>query len=393
MPNKYDVTIVGGGLIGACFALLLAQRTDLNIALVERNGLLENNTIPGQRVLALGRAATSVLREIGIFQQLDTDSAYAYTKMCVWDYNTDAQLKFDAADFEQTKTSGPSVLGHMVDAQQCCVLLHAQLKQHDQISVFFDCEPQSIEQGRDEILLKTKNNRLHSSLLVAADGANSWVRQQTKIFCHRQSFDQSGIVAKIRTELPHQETAWQRFLNTGPIAVLPLSDNCSSIVWSANADFSTDLMQLSDEDFEQQLADVLEHKLGSVSLLSKRMAFPLLSRRADHYFKQRVVLIGDAAHSIHPLAGQGANLGFKDCLVLVDLIVRQSGSDIADSAVLNKYQRIRKIDNEQTDWLMTALHNAYQNDNAWWLLARARGVGWLAKSQSARAILINHAIG
>ena len=383
----YDVAIIGAGLIGSAFALLLSKRTDLKIALIERGKMLVEPDMANQRVVALGKVATKVLDEVGVFKTLHQDHAYPYAKMSIWDDSTDAQLEFDAQEF------GQSELGHMVDSVYCNYLLQKELQQQGVVDLFFELSADTLDFEQSLAQIKNNTQTINARLIVAADGSRSWARQQVKIFSHRFQYEQAGIVAKVSTETSHQNTAWQRFLSTGPLAFLPLADNQCSIVWSANSDFAEELMQKSKSQFEESLCDAFEGRLGKIKLLSKRVAFPLSSQRADQYYKRRFVLIGDAAHSIHPLAGQGANLGFKDVLSLANLLEGQSPDDVANLALLKKYQRMRKADNEQTDWLMGALHHAYKNDNPWWLAARARGVAILAGSRSAREVLVKYAMG
>ncbi len=384
---KYDVTVVGAGLIGATFALLLAQRSKLKIAVVERSPALLKNEQANQRVVALGALATSLLDEVGIFETLTSEEAFPYTKMFVWDENSNGELSFDAGDY------GQDVLGHMVDSMACNLRLQNQMSHQDNIDTFYDFQTNDILVNKAGALLAGEPFSIETKLLVAADGGGSWVRQQAKIFSHRQAFGQVGIVAKIRTERNHQQTAWQRFLGTGPIAVLPLNDNQSSIVWSVDIQHGDRLMQLSDADFADAVAAAIQNRLGRVELLSARKAFPLQSQRAEVYFKACIVLLGDAAHSIHPLAGQGANLGFKDASCLVDLLQLQSTGSLSSAKLLGSYQRTRKVDNEQTDWLMHALHKAYRNNIPWWQVARGAGMRWLGSSGRLKALLAKNAMG
>ena len=219
------------------------------------------------------------------------------------------------------------------------------------------------------------------------------MRQQARIFANRQSYQQRGIVANVKSSVAHQDTAWQRFLNTGPIAVLPLSNNHSSIVWSAEHELAQSLMALDDIEFCESLSQALDGRLGEFELCSKRLSFDLQSQRAEAYFANHVVLIGDAAHSIHPLAGQGANLGFKDIACLASLLQNTSAKDCADPVLLQRYERVRKADNEQTDLMMSALNKAYQGQAGFWLAIRGTGMNWLNRSGSIKRLLAKQAMG
>ncbi|MFT5136045.1 MAG: 2-octaprenylphenol hydroxylase [Arenicella sp.] len=418
--STFDVIVVGAGLVGSAFALLLSrvfcEHHGLKIAVVEHAAMLTKADQQNQRVVALGDAATDVLKQVGVFESLATSACYAYDKMFVWDENTDGEITFAAQDYNKTS------LGYLIDSQEATRLLQSQLAADPNILTFYEYSAVSLRfacADRPSVLapgtgdgfsaeLRSNSAVLRAPLVVAADGNLSWVRQQAKIISSQHDYQQRGIVAKIHTELSHDNTAWQRFLETGPVAALPLADNQSSIVWSANLTLAEELMAMSDEDFEIALASALEGRLGKIQLLSKRLSFPLKSQRAERYFKKGVVLIGDAAHSIHPLAGQGANLGFKDAASLARVLkgaLENNSSSRANSssktdtshlgslAILERYQRARKLDNQQTDMMMSALHLAYQNNAPWWLGARSVGMNWIGSSNSIKRLLARQAMG
>lgn len=418
--TTYDVIVVGAGLVGSAFALLLSKvfskHVGLKIAVVEQAAMLTKDKDQNQRVVALGDAATVVLKEVGIFESLGANVCHAYDQMFVWDENTDGELAFAAQDYDKTS------LGYLIDSQECTRLLQSQLAAAVNIHTFYEFSARSLSFGSDDrsspldlgidnafaVELRSDKEVLRAPLVVAADGNRSWVRQQAKIMSSEHDYQQRGIVVRIRSELSHQDTAWQRFLATGPVAALPLADNQSSIVWSANLALAEELMAMSDKDFEVALTDALETRLGKVQVLSKRMSFPLKSQKAERYFKKGVVLIGDAAHSIHPLAGQGANLGFKDAAslaqVLADALENNSdsrvqsapkldASHLGDLVLLERYQRARKLDNQQTDMMMSALHLAYQSNAPWWLGARSVGMNWIGSSITVKRLLAKQAMG
>ncbi len=386
MPKqtKYDVIVVGAGLIGAAFALKLAQSSDYRILVIERSARLAANNTPNQRILALGNVATELLKETTVFEKLQPNNCHAYTRMFVWDEASAGELEFTAQNYQQ------DALGHMVDAISLTILLQASLDEQPQISV---CYEQSIENLRLDSDSATLGE-FTAPLIVAADGVNSWCRTQAKIFANRSDYEQKGIVARIQTKRLHEDTAWQIFLNSGPIGLLPLAKNQCSIVWSADNHFADELLDLDDSGFAQALTKALQNRLGEVELLSQRQTFPLASMQAQTYFKHRLVLIGDAAHSIHPLAGQGANLGFKDIVALVEqLTLCQDSASLGDLAVLLRYQKSRKADNEQTDKLMSFLHKTYQNDADWWSALRGTGMNWISGSERLKSILAKQAMG
>lgn len=339
-----------------------------------------------QRVVALGALATNFLDDVGVFKALGTCYSHAYQKMLVWDENSNGELCFDASHVGQT------CLGHMVDSQECAYQLQ-QAVLNSRIDCHFNIDAKALALSRSGAELKVDNGRFAAKLLIAADGSRSWVRQQAKIFANHQSYGQRGIVAKIETEKSHQDCAWQCFLATGPIAILPLSNNQSSIVWSADNGLAERLLSLSDDEFSSALSSALQGRLGRVKMLSERLAFPLASLRAERYYKRNLVLVGDAAHSIHPLAGQGANLGFKDALVLGELLASAQGAELGSPRLLSLYQAKRQPDNNQTDSFMSALHQAYKLDFPVWMLARGLGMNFINTSDGLRNALARQATG
>lgn len=385
---SHDLIVVGAGLIGAAFALSLAKlRSDLQILLVEQAAQVVDNPLPNQRVLALGKHATDMLDDIGLMSQLDQNNCYPYQQMFVWDAQSSGELKFNAKDYSQEQ------LGMMIDGVSLTQLLQQSMQSQPNITVYYELEISSMSIDVEQAEISTSVGDFSAPLIVAADGARSWCRRQAKIFAHRKAYNQQGIVARIQTEFSHQDTAWQVFMPSGPLGLLPLTDNQCSIVWSTDNTKADELMTLDKDTFATNVRDALDAKLGDVTLLSKRQKFPLQSVKAETYFKRRLVLIGDAAHSIHPLAGQGANLGFKDIAALVKVLTNIGADNFGDLGVLQRYQMARKADNEQTDFMMTSLARAYQANQGWWLKLRGSGMNWLSRSPRIKKILARQAMG
>ncbi len=383
---KSDVTIVGGGLIGSALALWLAKHSDHSITLVELNDQMSLPKQANQRVIALGALATDFLDQIGVLRELDAQHCHSYQKMFVWDSNSNGELCFEADQI------GEARLGHMIDSQMCTYRLQ-QAVLNSKVNCYFGVQTKSLRLTDTSAILETDVDNFKANLLVAADGSRSWIRQQAKIFANHHSYDQQGIVATIETEESHQDCAWQTFLESGPVAVLPLANNQSSIVWSANNALAEKLLAMTDDEFESALSQALDGRLGSVTLKSKRQAFPLGSMQAESYFRRNLALVGDAAHSIHPLAGQGANLGFKDAKVLAKLMVNSEASALGNPRLLSVYQKKRQSDNRQTDLLMSALHQAYQLDLPLWMLVRGLGMNVINGSDVLRDALARQAMG
>lgn len=388
MAEHFDVVVVGAGLIGAAFALDVARKTELKIALLERAPALEE-TADNQRVVALGKAATSLLVDLEILAPLVPHHAHAYNSMLVWDENSSGELYFRASDLDRSE------LGYMVDAQACTRALQAKAQSNDlaNLSCYFETQFDQLKLSRRGAELIGSQGHWRANLVVGADGARSWVRQQAKIFSNKHAYRQCGIVAKVRTSESHNDCAWQRFLTTGPVAVLPLHDNFSSIVWSADLPLADELMAMNDGEFRVALAQALEQRLGDVIEVGARQAFPLISQQAESYISQSLALVGDAAHSIHPLAGQGANLGFKDLRCLTDMLAQAGSDKLGEPDFLAAYQRKRQPDNLQSDWLMSALNAGFRSDSPWWLSLRGAGMKWLNSSQRIKELLAQQAMG
>jgi 2-octaprenylphenol hydroxylase len=219
-------------------------------------------------------------------------------------------------------------------------------------------------------------------LLIGADGARSFVRDRAGIGTRSWQHDQMAFVASLETEKPHQDTAWQRFLDTGPIGMLPLSEGRISIVWSTTPEAAETALAMSDRELSQALTDVSGGVLGKLTPAGPRGAFPLISRHADCYVQDGLALVGDAAHSIHPLAGQGVNLGFADASALVAVLGKalDAGEDPGDMPILRKYERARKGANRTMLQFMDALNRLFSNQSV--VLSRLRGVGMFLFNKS-----------
>ncbi len=392
--HNYDLIVVGAGLIGATFASLAAQSLpNQRVAIIDRASMLSYPEVSNQRVVALGHLATSLLECVGVFEGLDAARCFAYKRMFVWDERSTGELEFNATD-AGAKTEH---LGHMVDSIYCNYVLQQKLLEHDNLDCYFDTQITHLlgnSSRCERATLRTAEYDLSSPLIVAADGSNSWLRRLAKISSSSHSYEQLGIVAKIHSSLAHQDTAWQRFLRDGPLGVLPLADNYCSIVWSAKDERAQYLLALDDDEFCLELAETLEHQLGEVSLASPRQAFPLRSCAAERYFSGRVVLLGDAAHSIHPLAGQGANLGFKDIQCLIGSLCDEASDTATEvTSLLADYEQRRKQDNVATDQAMSLLNSAFLNSNPVWASVRGLGMTWVSNRQDLKQLLTRQAIG
>lgn len=351
--RHYDVVIVGGGLAGLSMAAGLAD-LPVRVALVEAGAIASDWPALGAgvadydpRVSAITAASRQWLQTLGAWDAVAGSRLCAYTDMQVWDAEGTGEVHFQASEVNADS------LGHIVENR----LLTAALAEQVLASASIRCYEHSpvahmSYAGGGASLMLESGERLEADLLIAADGANSRIRQWAELATREWDYGQNAIVTTVRMSRSHDFTAWQRFLPEGPLAFLPLAatdapDRYCSIVWSADRDYSEQLMALDDAAFGPVLAAAFEQRLGAVEALGRRFSFPLRQRHAVDYVKPGIALIGDAAHSIHPLAGQGINLGFKDARVLQEEIRRALARQLplGSQAVLARYQRRRKGDN------------------------------------------------
>lgn len=354
--EEYDIVIVGGGLVGttlAC-ALAVALGERISIALVEARkpaGLpgMDEETPFEPRVSALTQATRQLLVHIGVWPAIVRQRFGLMKNMCVWDADGTGQIRFEAEDL------GQSELGYIVENRITVSCLFERLQDFPNIELVAPASIVELSPPQNDGLRRVRldnGEELAAALVVGADGAMSKVRDMAGILLQEKAYQQSAVVTTVRTERPHQHTAWQRFLETGPLAFLPLrttggDDHYCSIVWSLDDERVQDVMALDDEAFKAALQRAFESRLGEIRDVDPRFSFPLRQRHAQTYVKQGVALVGDAAHTIHPLAGQGVNLGMLDAAVLTEELIRAFKRELSpgDLSVLKRYQRRRRGDN------------------------------------------------
>ncbi len=337
--TDFEIVIVGGGMVGATLGCALA-REGRNIAVVEAREPAPFDPADDYdlRVSALSRASQRIFESLGVWDGVVSRRASPYEHMHVWDATGDGEIHFDCAELDEPN------LGHIVENRVIQDALLEVLKAHDNVTWLCPASISALEvQAQQAVLTLDDGRRVSARLVVGADGARSRLRELAGIEVERHAYGQRGVVANVATDKSHQSTAWQRFLPTGPLAFLPLGDGRCSIVWSADDARAEAIMAMDDETFRRELAAALGHRLGPVVDTTPRAAFPLAGSQASEYVRPRVALVGDAAHTIHPLAGQGANLGFLDAAALAD-VVAQAGDDPGVMAMLRRYERARRGD-------------------------------------------------
>ncbi|MFI4879246.1 MAG: FAD-dependent monooxygenase, partial [Steroidobacterales bacterium] len=341
----YDVLIVGGGPVGACAGALLARGEGgrgLAVALLEPRAPtpLPAGAALEARVVALSRASERTLVSAGAWPSILGPRVCAYERMRIWHESvspaSDAALVFDAADV------GEPNLGYIVENRQLQTALLAAFTQAG--GHIESAQLSGLRIAEDAVHVQTSRGAFSARLIIGADGAQSAVREAAGLTAQIGSYRQTAIVATVATARAHELTAWQRFLKTGTLAFLPLADGASSIVWSADDELAPGLMAASEADFAAELDRASDLALGATRLVSARQSFPLQRLHAPRYVAKRVALVGDAAHVVHPLAGQGVNLGLLDAAALADLLLAASGEgeDPGALAVLRRYERWRK---------------------------------------------------
>lgn len=387
-----DVAVVGGGMVGAAAALALA-RAGFATALIEARApaLWSPDDDVDLRVVGLAPSSVSLLHDLGVWTSIRGLRASPYAHMHVWDAENGAAIHFDAAD------EGRDLLGYIVENN----LVQWQLWQAlDAAGVRRICPAKvtgyEVLEDRAQVSLSgADTDAISARLLVAADGAASPLRSMAGIETRGRDYAQRGVVAHVQTERPHEGTAWQRFLDTGPLALLPLADGRSSIVWSLPEDEAQRVLALEDEAFFHELGVASDFRLGRIVGATKRAAFPLRLQLAETYQAERFVLLGDAAHAVHPLAGQGVNLGLRDVAELRDTLVaaREAGSDIAAAHVLRRYARRRRSADTLDALGFDALARVYAWQASPLVAARGLGVRLIDTLSPIKRRLAEHAAG
>jgi len=381
--NQYDVIINGGGIIGQAFALSIAS-LDCKIAIIEPHN---PNPILGanfhNRVSAITPKSEKLLKNIGVWEQIERK--YAFANTCVWDQNSHGNLEFYAKD-EQLDN-----LGYIIENDAIQSALFASLAKTN--IEFIKAKLSNIKKTDDGYQVQLDNNQsLSCSLLVGADGAKSKIRALADIKFSENDYQQQAIVCNIKSTKSFKSTTWQRFLADSIIAILPLNDNQASIVWSAKNPLAEELMQLSKADFGKRLSAGVEYRFGELEILSDIQAFPLIERSSQDYVQANLALIGDAAHNIHPLAGQGANLGFADVIELSSQL-HASLKPLGDYSTLRQYARARRLDNELMAKTMRGLNWIYKTNNEPLRWLRGFGMNVINETPVLKSFLQKHALG
>jgi 2-polyprenylphenol 6-hydroxylase len=397
MPERFDVAVVGGGPVGACAATLLARgaggASGLRVALIEPRipAPLPREAPLEARVVALSRASERLLTAAGAWARLAGPRVCAYQRMRIWHESVspagDNALVFDAAD------AGEPNLGFIVENRLLQgALLEALAAAGGELRETQFAGLTLSDSGAE---IATGSGTVAARLVVGADGAQSAVRAAVGLGAEVAPYGETAIVATVATARSHELTAWQRFMHDGTLAFLPLADGTSSIVWSADDAVAPRLLAAAPQRFAQELDCASDLALGATRLVSERLSFPLRRLAAPRYTAQRVALIGDAAHVVHPLAGQGVNLGLLDAAALAQLVLAATaaGEDPGALGALRAYERWRKSEVAVMNASIDAFDRLLSHGAGPLARLAQRGLPWVNRSQELRRFFIRRALG
>lgn len=391
--THFDVIIVGGGMVGSALACMLAKKTSLSIAILEAKTQQTtwDETNYHHRVSAIALSSQRIFQSVNIWETLRDQRVSPFNRIQVWDGARQGEITFDSRDIAEP------VLGYIIENNLMQSTLEARAREFENVTFISPIHLKSLIEQDDGVELLTDDQRcLKAKLVIAADGANSWVRQQAGIALDKLDYQQHAIVATVETALPHHQTARQVFLETGPLAFLPLrEERLSSIVWSLPVEEATTAMSLDDETFQTALARAFEYRLGDVVRVEARHVFPLGRQHAKQYVKPHIALVGDAAHTMHPLAGQGVNLGLLDAASLADVIIEavKQHKEFGSLSCLRRYERWRKADNANLLMGVDQIKRLFANQQSFVQTIRSMGLNATDRCKWLKNVFTRHAVG
>lgn len=386
-----QIIILGSGIVGLTAASLLSQNPDIKISLIDPNPtpMFWSDSDYDIRCSAITHASQHIFENIGIWNDIITDRTAAYDEVLIWDQDPRIKVQFSAVDL------GTANLGYVIENRVINKALYNHLLEKSNVAMIVGSAT-ALESQKDFIKVTVGSQEFIGNLIIGADGANSWLRNNTNIQTHRAEYGHAALVACIESSLPHNQIARQRFMPDGPLAFLPLATpHYNSIVWSSKPEIIQELMCLEASVFCERLAATFANTLGELRLHGKRVSFPLNMMHATQYVIPRIALIGDAAHVIHPLAGQGLNLGLLDAESLAACVHKAilDKRDIGSIAVLRKYERSRKGHNLSMITLVDTLKRLFASESILLKSLRSRGMCYLETLGIAKNALARFALG
>ncbi len=391
--TDYDILIIGGGMVGASLAVALADQP-LRIGIIESTSLSAKvQPSYDDRVIALSYGSRCILKSMGVWNEFQKD-ACPIDKIHVSDRGHCGFTRLNAKD------ESVEALGYVVPSRSIGQALHTHIKKQDNIDFICPARWTELESEPNHITLTiTKENAesqtLTTRLLVAADGGQSAIREKLGIQTKTSDYQQSAIITNITPELPHQNRAFERFTETGPLAMLPMTENRCSVVWTARTDQQQEILDLDDETFLKRLQERFGYRLGRLTKVGSRFAYPLKLIQALEQVRPRVAIIGNAVHSLHPLAGQGFNLGLRDVAVLAETIAiaTQKGDDPGDINTLEQYAEARKQDHSTVLTATDTLVRLFIQPSMPVAMIRNKALTLLDLFPPAKHLLARHAMG
>lgn len=389
MSQLFDVLIAGGGIVGLTASLALAKH-GFTVAVMDAGSLTMNELLPNGRVYAINQASQALLEQLNAWPGAECLSPYQ--RMHVWDAQSKACIDFDA------RTIATSNLGHILEENVLKQALFQEISRQPNVHLFPHSPIEDIQNDDPSIKISNSNRQLKGRLFMVADGANSPSRQKLKVELTTWSYHQHAIAALVTTEKSHFATAFQVFNPDGPLAFLPMMDkNQCSIVWSTDSERSRQLMALDDAAFNQELTQAFAKRLGQIQIISSRQQFPLQMRHVKQYTGNRWLLMGDCAHTIHPLAGLGLNIGLADVRSWMNCLQasprRKSSQPIFSNKQLAAYQRERKQAVWQMIWLMEGLKRLFSHSFGPIIPLRGLGLSVCNHIMPLKRLLIQQATG
>jgi 2-polyprenylphenol 6-hydroxylase len=386
-----DIIIVGGGITGLTLACALAQQTNLSIAILEAKNAGEAWSAAQyhHRVSAVTLASQRIFNAIGIWHDIKNKRISPFHAMQVWDAQ-DHDIQFASQEINE------SVLGFIIENNVLLTSLNEKIGQYPQISYIAPVQLSALHVTPNGIEILTQENKWHAKLAIAADGANSWLREQAGITVKVDDYDESAIVVNVHTEFPHDRIARQVFLTTGPLAFLPLADPYAcSIVWTLPTHLAKQMMACNVEQFKKELAQAFACRLGMIKEIDSRHCFPIKKQQAERYISPKVALMGDAAHVVHPLAGQGLNMGLLDAACLTEVITQSISirRDFSSYDQLRMYERWRRADNLILMKGLDTIKNIFANNTKSLQNLRHVGIKMLHGQSYIKNIFNQYAVG
>jgi len=372
--KTFDCVVIGGGMVGAASALSLAE-LGLTVAVVEKHAPMNFSAEQAfdLRVSAISLSSIHLLEQLNAWQQIKQWRSCPYQRLGVWEHEF-CYTEFNANDIQQEN------LGCIVENRLIQLSLWQQIAAHSKVSLFCPDTLISFEQSEHTVSVELDSGEISTKLLIAADGASSQVRKLANIGMTGWDYQQSAMLINVETELEQQDITWQQFFETGPVAMLPMPGKSSfggyaSLVWYHQKDEIKRLSLLSNQQLQQEIITCFPSKLGHVDVIDKA-AFPLTRRHANTYQNNRVLLVGDAAHTINPMAGQGVNLGFKDVKALQSIIASAIGNNECwhQPQTLAGYEKARRRDNLLMMSTMDALYASFSHRSPFIKIVRNAGL-------------------